>query len=158
MAAGPGSACRTRWYEMRCRVLGGPWTPVPAPDDLTMPRLARIALLVAIAAVPVATAGAEQRPGPPPPPPTPPAVVTTNHCALATRWHLRCPDLEMKRPFGLQLQYSHGQALLRAGNSTDTVGGGPAELGGRRVSRRFMRGSQRIYRSGRGHITARTGA
>jgi hypothetical protein len=106
----------------------------------------------------VATAGAQQQPAPPPPPPNPPAVVTTNPCALATRWHIRCPDLEMKRPFGLQLQYSHGRALLRAGNSIDNVGGGPAELRGRRVSRRFMRATQRIYRSGRGHITARTGA
>jgi hypothetical protein len=64
----------------------------------------------------------------------------------------------MKRPFGLQLQYSRGRALLRAGNSIDNVGGGPAELRGIRVSRRFMDATQRIYRSGRGHITARTGA
>ena len=123
-----------------------------------MPRLARTALLLAIAGVPVATAGAQQQPPPPAPQPNPPPVVTTNPCPLAKRWHIRCPDLEMKRPFGLQLQYSRGRALLRAGNSIDNVGGGPAELRGVRVSRRFMHARQRIYRSGRGHITARTGA
>jgi hypothetical protein len=118
----------------------------------------RTALVVALAAAPVATAVA-QTPAPAPPPPAdPPAVVTTNPCPLAKRWHIRCPDLEMKRPFGLYAQRSHGRTLLRAGNSIDNVGGGPVELRGRRISRRFMRANQRIYRSGRGHITARTGA
>src|SRR4051812_2336829 len=119
-----------------------------------MTRLLRTALVLALAAIPVAGATAQQQP----PPPDPPAVVTTNPCSLAKRWHIRCPDMEMKRPFGLYAQRSRGRTLLRAGNSIDNVGGGPAELRGRRVNRRFMRATQRIYRSGRGHITARTGA
>jgi hypothetical protein len=114
--------------------------------------------VLAFAAVPAATAVAQVQPPPPPPPPDPPPVVTTNPCPLAQRWHLRCPDLKMKRPFGLQVQHSRGRALLRAGNSIDNVGGGPAELRGVRRSRLFMRATQRIYRSGRGHIKARTGA
>jgi hypothetical protein len=115
-------------------------------------------LLLVLAAAPVATAAAQQHPAPPQPPPDPPPVVTTNPCSLAKRWHIRCPDLEMKRPFGLYVQRSRGRTLLRAGNSIDNVGGGPVELRGRRISGRFMRATQRIYRSGRGHITARTGA
>jgi hypothetical protein len=112
-------------------------------------------LLLALAAAPVATAAAQQQPQPPP---DPPPVVTTNPCSLAKRWHIRCPDLEMKRPFGLYVQRSGGRTLLRAGNSIDNIGGGPVELRGRRISRRFMKATQRIYRSGRGHISARTGA
>jgi Lysyl oxidase len=123
-----------------------------------MPRLARTALLLALAATPVAAARAQDRPPPPALPPTPPAVVRTNPCGAERFWHIRCPDLRMKRPFGLQVQRAYGRTLLRAGNSIDNVGKGPAELRGVRTSRLFMRATQRIYKSGRGHITARTGA
>jgi hypothetical protein len=124
-----------------------------------MTRPVRTALLLALVAIPVGGAAAQQPPpAPPPPPPNPPAVVTTNPCPLAKRWHIRCPDIEMKRPFDLYVQRSHGRTLLRAGNSVDNVGSGPLELRGRRTSRIFMHATQRIYRSGRGHITAKTGA
>src|SRR4051812_23425960 len=124
---------------MRCRAWAARSALAPARADPPMPRFARTALLTAIAAVPVATAGAQQQQ---PPPPDPPAVVDANPCSLAKRWHIRCPDLRMKRPFGLYLQRSRGQSLLRAGNSIDNIGGGPAELRGVRVSRRFMRATQ----------------
>jgi Lysyl oxidase len=124
-----------------------------------MPGLARISLVLAVAAMPGAVASAQgQQPPPPPPPPTPPAVTDVNPCPQAALWHLRCPDLKMKRPFGLRVQYTHGHALLRAGNSIDNVGAGPVELRAVRTSRLFMRARQRIYKTGRGHITARTGA
>lgn len=115
----------------------------------------RLALLVAMPALPTGIAAAQQ---PPPPTPEPPPVVSENPCQYASYWHLQCPDLEMKRPFGLRLQRSRGRALLRAGNSIDNEGNGPAELRGVRSSRRFMRARQRIYMRGGGHITARTGA
>ena len=76
------------------------------------------------------------------------------------RERLRCPDLVMKKPHGLRLDRSlkAGRVLLRAGNSIDNVGTGPAELYGRRTSRFRMRARQRIYRPGGGRRYYRTGA
>jgi hypothetical protein len=120
----------------------------------------RAILVLALAGVPAAASAQEQQPpqGQPLPPPEAPAVVDVNPCPFAPVWRVRCPDLEMKRPFGLRAQRSHGRTLLRAGNSIDNEGTGPAELRGVRSSRRFMRATQRIYKRGGGHVTARTGA
>lgn len=76
------------------------------------------------------------------------------------RAHLRCPDLVMAKPFGLVLDplAKPGRLLLRAGNSIDSVGRGPAELHGIRISRYFMRGRQRIYKRAGGRIGINTGA
>ncbi len=73
---------------------------------------------------------------------------------------LLCPDLIMQRPFGLHLdrETRHGRVLLRAGNSIDNVGRGPAELGGVRRSRYFMRARQRIHRRAGGRLGIATGA
>ena len=73
---------------------------------------------------------------------------------------LNCPDLVMKRPFGLALDYTAraGRVVLRAGNSIDSVGRGPAELHGTRVGRYFMKGRQRIYRRSGGKLGITTGA
>jgi hypothetical protein len=73
---------------------------------------------------------------------------------------LRCPDLVMKRPFGLYVDRRSrpGRTLLRAGNSLDSVGRGPAELHGVRIGPRFMRARQRIYERGGGRIGVNTGA
>jgi hypothetical protein len=73
---------------------------------------------------------------------------------------LRCPDLVMRRPFAL---YPDGftrrhHVLLRAGNSIDNIGLGPAELFGVRTRGPFMRARQRIYKRGGGRIGVRTGA
>jgi Lysyl oxidase len=125
-------------------------------QNVPTPRVAGTILVLAFAAVPLAVAEAQTQPAPAPR--TPPSVVDVNPCPLASHWHLRCPDLRMKRPFGVRVQRTHGHTLLRAGNSIDSVGAGPAELRGVRTSRRFMRAPQRIYKSGGGHITARTGA
>jgi Lysyl oxidase len=73
---------------------------------------------------------------------------------------LRCPDLVMRRPYGLyrdRLTWA-GHILLRAGNAIDSVGRGPAELRGVRTSRRYMRAYQRIYARNGGRIEVNTGA
>ena len=45
-------------------------------------------------------------------------------------------------------EYRGGHTLLRAGNSIDNIGRGPAELHGRRIGPRFMRARQRILLRG----------
>jgi hypothetical protein len=76
------------------------------------------------------------------------------------RAELLCPDLRMSKPFGLTLDpfIWPGRLVLRAGNSIDSVGDGPAELHGVRIGPRTMRGRQRIYRRGGGRIGVSTGA
>ena len=89
------------------------------------------------------------------------ASVADNPCLQPIRATLRCPDLAMARPFGLRIdrRTRRGRTLLRAGNSIDSVGAGPAELRGRRGrSRRFMNAVQSIYKRGGGRLTLRTGA
>jgi Lysyl oxidase len=108
----------------------------------------RAALVLALAALPAAAAVAQQRQ----------TVFDKDPCPSAQLLKLRCPDLRMKRPFGLRVQYSRGRAYLRAGNSIDSVGAGPVELRGVRTSRRGMRATQRIYKTDGGYVTARTGA
>lgn len=97
-----------------------------------------------------------------PPEGSPPrrAQVDDNPCVTAFAKGLRCPDLVMRRPWGLYLdkQTKRGRALLRAGNVIDSIGRGPAELRGVRYNRVFMRARQRIYKRGRGWVTIRTGA
>ena len=83
---------------------------------------------------------------------TPPAhaAVEVNPCLSAFAPGLRCPDLVMRRPHELYLESRAGHALLRAGNSIDNIGRGPAELHGVRIGPRFMKARQRIYtRDGR---------
>ena len=66
----------------------------------------------------------------------------------------------MRKPFGLALDplVRPGRVVLRAGNSIDNVGLGPAELHGVRISGRLMRARQRIYRHRGGRIGIGTGA
>src|SRR3954462_7764972 len=111
-----------------------------------MPRL-RLLLCLPVAAPACAVAPASAAPAPHP-------------CAGPEAASLRCPDLVMRRPFGLYVDVKTHPArvLLRAGNSLDNIGTGPAELFGRRTSRAFMRARQRIYKRGGGRIGVRTGA
>ena len=76
------------------------------------------------------------------------------------RQRLLCPDLVMRKPFGLAIDplVRPGRVVLRAGNSIDNVGLGPAELHGVRRSRTQMRARQRIYRRRGGRIGIGTGA
>jgi Lysyl oxidase len=89
---------------------------------------------------------------------SPPGQVSENPCLTERVRFLNCPDLVMKRPFGLYVQRAGGRARLRAGNSIDSVGRGPAELHGVRIGPRFMRARQRIYRRAGGRIGVETGA
>ncbi len=66
----------------------------------------------------------------------------------------------MRRPHELYAEHRGGHTLLRAGNSIDNIGRGPAEVHGTRIGPTFMRGRQRIYlrnQPGRGSAI-RTGA
>lgn len=73
---------------------------------------------------------------------------------------LLCPDLVMRRPIALYADIftRPGRILLRAGNSIDNIGLGPAELHGIRDGPRSMGARQRIYKRGGGRIAVRTGA
>jgi Lysyl oxidase len=115
-----------------------------------MRTLTRLALTACTAALLATTAGAAQAAKPP------------NPCLdPLQREALLCPDLVMKKPHGVHLDRTvvRGRVVLRAGNSIDNVGRGPAELFGVRTSRLFMRARQRIYRRGGGRrLGIRTGA
>ena len=97
-----------------------------------------------------------------PPPGSAPsrAKVDDNPCITAFAKGLRCPDLVMRRPWGLYADKltKRGRVLLRAGNVIDSVGRGPAELRGVRYNRVYMHARQRIYKRGGGWIMVRTGA
>ncbi len=97
-----------------------------------------------------------------PPAGSPPqrAQVDDNPCIGPFAAGLRCPDMVMRRPWGLYLdkRSKRGRALLRAGNVIDSVGAGPVELHGVRSSRVFMDARQRIHKRGGGRLAVRTGA
>jgi hypothetical protein len=117
-------------------------------------RAVRIALLAVGAAAGV---GFQQ-----PPPGSPPdrEQVDPNPCIAPEAAQLRCPDLVMRRPYGLYTDRltKAGHTVLRAGNAIDSVGLGPVELHGVRISERFMRAYQRIYARNGGRIDVNTGA
>lgn len=96
----------------------------------------------------------------PVPPEQPPAEDPDNPCLGDQAAQLRCPDLVMRRPWGLYTDRltKRGHTVLRAGNVIDSVGEGPAELHGVRIGAQFMRGRQRIYLRGGGRIGVTTGA
>ena len=87
-----------------------------------------------------------------------PAPDPKNPCFGPGSAQLRCPDLAMRRPWGLYLDRGTkpGRTLLRAGNVIDSVGDGPAELFGRRIGPRFMKARQRIYKRDGGRIGVTT--
>ncbi|HZC12872.1 MAG TPA: lysyl oxidase family protein [Thermoleophilaceae bacterium] len=106
---------------------------------------------------------AAQVPAPPSPPPGSPPdrePVDENPCIGELARELRCPDLVMRRPYGLYTDRltKAGSTVLRAGNVIDSAGAGPAELRGRRVSRRFMDARQSIHMRGGGLLSVDTGA
>ena len=74
------------------------------------------------------------------------------------RRKLKCPDLRMRPPFALDREKVNGTPVLRAANSIDSVGDGPAELIGDRDGPRSMKAKQKIYRRGGGRILRKTGA
>jgi hypothetical protein len=66
----------------------------------------------------------------------------------------------MRQPYGLYTDHltKAGHTVLRAGNSIDNAGTGPAELHGVRIGPRFMRAWQRIYKRDGKRLHVNTGA
>ncbi|MBD0281492.1 MAG: hypothetical protein ICV69_04755 [Thermoleophilaceae bacterium] len=116
-------------------------------------RAVEVTLLAAVAA---ATAGFDD----PPAGAAQRVQVEPNPCIAAEAAVLRCPDLVMRRPYGLYTDRltKPGRTVLRGGNVIDSIGRGPAELRGVRTSRRYMRAYQRIYARRGGRIDVNTGA
>jgi hypothetical protein len=104
--------------------------------------------VAALAALPGASARAAS---------TDPAV---NPCLGPDRAELLCPDLVMTPPYDLRLdrRERRGRVVLRAANSIDNIGRGPAELRGRRVSPNVMRARQRIVRRDGSRLSVDAGA
>jgi hypothetical protein len=118
----------------------------------------RAAVLIALCcAVSLAGTALAVQPSQVQPPPDEPQA-TENPCMGPDAARLRCPDLVMRRPWGLYTdRYSKpGRTLLRAGNVIDSAGAGPAELFGTRIGPRFMRARQRIYMRDGGRIGVAT--
>jgi hypothetical protein len=82
-----------------------------------------------------------------------------NPCIGPDAGELRCPDLVMRRPWGIYSDRATklGRTVLRAGNVIDSVGDGPVELFGTRIGPRFMRARQRIHTRDGGRIGVATG-
>src|SRR5690242_19189245 len=85
-----------------------------------------------------------------------PAASASNPCQSPGAKRLRCPNLRIGPPTDLYVQRAGGQVRLRATSDVRSRGRGPMELHGRRNGRRSMRVRQRIYKTGRGHITVPT--
>ena len=83
-----------------------------------------------------------------------PLRVGGNPCITPKARRLLCPDLVMRKPFGL---YAYA-GLLHAGNAIFNAGPGPAELYGTRARPGFMRARQHIYKRTGGKTFRRTGA
>jgi hypothetical protein len=114
--------------------------------------------VIALVAAPAAGPALAQEPPPGSAPDR--TQVDENPCIGPDAGRLRCPDLVMRRPYGLYTDRltKAGHTVLRAGNVIDSVGAGPAELRGRRTGPRFMAARQSIYRRRGGRLTVDTGA
>lgn len=123
------------------------------------PRLPRagLAALLALLALP-AVASAQGQPAPEGPAPEE-EQVPENPCERPLL-DLLCPDLRMSPPYDLRIDRSvrRGRVVLRAANSINSRGTGPAELFGRRDGRYTATADQRIWRRGGGKMTVDTPA
>ena len=90
---------------------------------------------------------------------TDPGTVPENPCERPLL-DLLCPDLTMSPPSDLRIDRHivRGHVVLRAANSINSVGEGPAELFGVRHGKYTASASQKMWRRGGGKMTARTGA
>jgi lysyl oxidase len=114
----------------------------------------RAAILTLIAVVVVTAGGLAVAQEPPPEPPD-----EDNPCLTERAERLLCPDLVMRRPYGLydETLTKAGHTVLRAGNVIDSAGAGPVEMHGVRIGPRFMRTRQRIYTRNGKRIGVSTG-
>jgi hypothetical protein len=89
--------------------------------------------------------------------PPAPGQAQPNPCAGPDAGRLRCPDLQMRRPYDFKTERTpNGRILLRATSAIKARGSGPVELHGRLSGRRRMRVRQRIYRVDGSHLTVRS--
>ena len=114
--------------------------------------LAAAAALIGVAALPGGGTAAD---GPAP-------TAASNDCldeAIRDAEGLLCPDLRMRPPSDLDQDVTAGGVkILRAANSIDSVGDGPAELKGKRKRNHSMDAKQRISTEEKRRLTYATGA
>jgi hypothetical protein len=80
-----------------------------------------------------------------------------NPCLGSEARKLRCPDLQIRRPYDLTVEHTRGgHTLLRATTAIKSRGRGPVEFHGKRIGPRAMRVTQRIYRVKRKPLDIRT--
>jgi hypothetical protein len=103
-----------------------------------------VALALALAA-PIATSA-------------PAAAATKNPCIGPGSGRLLCPNLKIGTPSEMYVSTYEGETLLHATSDVESRGRGPMEVRGARNGPKSMRLTQRIYRTGGGHITKRTDA
>ncbi len=116
-------------------------------------------LLAALAALLLLPAAAHAQSGGTPPGQPPAEPVPDNPCERELL-DLLCPDLRMSPPYDLRIdrKVRRGRTVLRAANSIDSRGTGPAELFGRRKGTYTATAVQRIWRAGGGKFTVNTPA
>ena len=139
LALNPSSGARSSW---RARTPAGE-RPVASVLGRVSARPPLVVLLALLAALARHGRGADPPPGP---------------CQDLRAALLLCPDLRMRPPYDLELdrRTRRGRVLLRAANSIDSIGLGPAELVGRRDTRVGMRVVQRIHRRDGGSLAVAT--
>jgi hypothetical protein len=96
---------------------------------------------------------------PPPSTPTAPGALRepANPCRGPEAASLRCPDLQMRRPYDFTVERTpKGHVLLRATSAIKSRGHGPIELHGKRNGDKTMRVTQRIYRVNGTHLNVRS--
>jgi hypothetical protein len=105
-----------------------------------------LAALIALALLPAAAAAQD-------------GAVPENPC-MRPLLELMCPDLQMSAPYDLAIdrRTRRGRVLLRAANSINSRGDGPAELFGTRTGPYTASATQKIYVKGGGVRTYVTGA
>jgi hypothetical protein len=82
-----------------------------------------------------------------------------NPCLTEAAANLRCPDLQMRRPFGLWIERTAGgRRLLHASNAIKSRGNGPVEVRGHRTAKREMDARQHIHRKRGKSLVVETGA
>jgi hypothetical protein len=114
--------------------------------------IAALALVIALPATASAQTGGTD-------PGTDPGMVPANPCERPLL-DLLCPDLTMSPPADLRIDrhIKRGHVFLRAANSINSRGDGPAELFGTRHGRYTAAATQKIWRQGGGKLTVETGA
>jgi len=114
----------------------------------------RLALAALIALLAVAPAAAQAQGGTSPEDPN---QVPENPCERPLL-DLLCPDLRMSPPYDLHIDRRGKRRVLRAANSINSRGTGPAELFATRKGRYTATATQKIWQRGGGKLTVRTGA